>query len=456
MKISCNFRLFATKKFFSRLISLAIPISLYSMLLSSRNIIDVVMLSQIGSTEVASMGVALRGIMIGNLFLFSICSCGAIFTAQYSGASNKSGVRQATALTAIFCLPLSFIVALNYYFFSKEIMGFASSNHEVIKIGSDYLKITCISMLAISISGIFSAGLRSIGQASIATGFNALGIILNIILNYILIFGNLGFPALGVEGAAWGTVLSAIIECISVIIFIYGRGHILSFNIRDILEAKKEKIKTFYKICIPLSINSLMWPSSLFIYHSIIGNISTDALAAMAMITPVETYSMAIMMGVATAASIMQGNILGKKKFQQAYYQAWIFVIINILLAIVVSLILFFIKPWILSISPNLNEEMLSYLDDFYNILLIGILIKSAGIAMVIGVLRASGDTKFCMNQDIICQWIFGIPLTIIAAYWLEWSAVYIYACMLLEEVAKLLFSIKRLRSKSWLKSIIN
>ena len=335
-------------------------------------------------------------------------------------------------------------------------MGVTTDSQEVIGLGTEYIVITAFSMFAVACVSSMAVGLRAMHRPGLSTFFSGIGILSNIFLNWVLIFGNLGMPAMGIKGAAIATVLSGAIEVVTLYGYLYWKKHLLAFKSADVMAAATvQKVVRFLKLSLPTTFNFLAWAGGLFAYHAIMGQSGVQGLAALSVMTPVESISLALLIGMSTAAAVLVGNQLGAKNNEAVYYQALGISIIAFFTSIVVALVLYFVQAPILDSFSALTPETRELSEKFILILSLGIVVRSIPMTVIVGVLRAGGDVKFCLYQDLIAQWLISIPLAAIAAIYFGVEPEWIYLMFLTEEVIKWGGSLYRMKSKKWIKNLI-
>lgn len=442
--------------FFRRLIAIALPISLQSIMFSSRGLVDVLMLGQLGEAEIAAVGVAARATFVTTIMLVGVTTGGALLTAQYWGAGNQRGVRESTALTWLVSMFFAFLTVALFLIFPSHIMALTTESQRVNELGTQYLVITSLSMLAVACVSSMAVGLRAMHKPGISTFFSGIGIVSNVFLNWVLIFGHLGFPALGIQGAAIATVISGAIEVGCLFGYLYSRQHLLAFHLGDIRAVLVwHTIVRFLKLSLPTTVNFLGWAGGLFVYHAIMGQTGVQGLAALSVMTPVESISLSLLIGMSNAAAVLVGNQLGAKQFDAVYYQAIGIAVINFAAAVGVSILLYLVQIPILNSFSALTDQTRDLAEKFIMILSLGIVLRSIPMMLIVGVLRAGGDVKFCLAQDMIAQWLIGIPLAAFAAIYLQVAPEWIYLLFLTEEVVKWFGSIWRTKSKRWMRNLI-
>ncbi|WP_045388449.1 MATE family efflux transporter [Vibrio rotiferianus] len=446
----------ADKAFLRRLVAIALPITLQSIMFSSRGLVDVLMLGQLGEAEIAAVGVAARATFVTTIMLVGVTTGGALLTAQYWGAGNKEGVRQSTSLTWLISMVFAAFTVLLFVFFPEAIMGLTTDSREVISLGAEYLVITSVSMFAVACVASMAVGLRAMHQPGTSTFFSGIGIASNIFLNWVFIFGHLGMPALGIKGAAIATVISGAIEVAFLFGYLWRKKHTIAFGLSDLAAILVvDKIIRFLKLSLPTTFNFLAWAGGLFAYHAIMGQAGVQGLAALSVMTPVESIALAMMIGMSNAAAVLVGNQLGAKNFEPVYYQAWATIALNLLIAIVVAITLLITNNLILDAFSALTIETRKLAEQFMLILAFGVILRSIPMMAIVGVLRAGGDVKFCLYQDLVAQWLISIPLAAFAAIKLGLEPQWVYLFFLTEEVVKWVGSLMRMASKKWMKNLI-
>jgi len=442
--------------FVRRLFAIALPITLQSILFSSRGLVDVLMLGQLGEADIAAVGVASRAMFVTTIMIVGVTTGGALLTAQFWGANNREGVRESTALTWVVSMLVAAATVIMFWLFPSQIMGLTTDSAEINQLGSDYIVITAVGMFNVACVASMLVGLRAMHQPGLSTFFSGVGIALNVFLNWLLIFGHFGFPAMGIKGAAIATVVSGVIEVTCLFGYLHVKRHLLAFTWRDIVSScHLHKVVRFLKLSLPTTFNFLAWAGGLFAFHAVMGQTGTQGLAALAVMTPVESISLAFLIGVSNAAAVLVGNQLGAKEYQTIYYRAVGLVAINLTVGVVVALVLYFSQFYVLNAFTALTDETRALADKFIVILCLGVVIRSLPMTLVVGVLRAGGDVNFCLYQDLIAQWLIGIPVAAICAIYLGFKPEFVYLLFLLEEVVKWFGSIYRMKSKKWIRNLI-
>lgn len=447
----------ANKDFFKRVFSITIPVTMQNLLGSSRNLVDTIMIGTLGVAQVAAVGAAGKPFFVLLILLFGLTNGSGILVSQYWGRRDSEGVAKNVLLTMILTLSISTIIVILVNVFSKQIIGFTSTDVEVILYGSEYLKIISYNLIFQSIILSLNVGLRSTNQAKKCTLVSLIGVTTNIFLNYIFIFGKLGFPELGLKGAAYGTFISCFLEAIIIIVItvFFNKTYTLSL-LKFKSQVKRIDIKRLLKISIPLAINSFAWAAGTYIYFIIYGRMGSNELAIMTMLEPLQSLMISFFTGLATGSGILLGHSLGKNDFKKAWNEATVVVLMGLIMGILIFTFMFFFRDLYLGFFSSLPIATILMAKDVYLFLLIRILFLSINIVVIVGILRSGGDTKFVLFTDMFCQWFVGIPLGFLAAFVWKLPLVWVVMFIISEEFVKVFLSTGRMRGKKWMRNLIS
>ncbi len=443
------------KKFYKTLITLCIPIIIQNLLSNLINMIDTVMVGGLGEVSVASIGIANQYFFLYNMALSGIIGGAALFIAQFYGKSDKDNIRKITALSVISSLVLGIIFMLVAIFSPKFIINFFSQDEQVIKVAVNYFLIIGFCYPIIAINNVFSMGSRSIRNPKLGMICSTISLSINIILNYIFIFGKLGMPALGASGAALATVIARIIELILLITYIYfiKNDYELRFTFKDIKVINKDLVKAYVSKTIPTFLNDTLWAFGTVLYAVAYSRAGTSAIAASQIASSTGNFFIITAVCVAIGSSIMIGNELGADNIEKAIDYSKKFSKLVTIVGLIFGGLLILSIPILLkifSVSSSLAPDIINIF------IIMGILmaLKTFNTFIIIGVLRSGGDTKYALFLEMGCMWFVSLPLTFFAAY--KGLPIYILVALTYtEEVAKFIFGVPRVLSKKWAKNIV-
>ncbi len=443
------------KRFYKLLISLCIPIIIQNLISTSVNVIDTVMISSLGETSVASIGVANQFFFLFNMTLSGLTGGAGLFISQFYGKNDINNIKKVTGLNVLLGIILGLIFLIPALFFPKLIIHFFSYDPNVIKLCIDYFSIIAFCYPLIAVSTVFSMGSRSVRNPKLGMICSAVALISNIILNYGLIFGNLGLPALGVKGAALATVIARLIEFSLLIAYVYvvKKNYVLRFNLSNLKSIDKSFINAFFAKSTPILLNDSGWAIGTVLYSVAYSKAGTSAIAASQIATSTGNFFIITAVCVAIGASIMLGNELGADNKEVAIDYAKKFSKIVFVVGTLFGILLIFNIPMLLkmfSVSDSLAPDIIKIF------VIMGLLmgLKSFNTLLVIGILRSGGDTKYSLFLELGCMWLVSLPLTFIFA--IKGAPIYVLVLITYsEEIVKFIFGVPRALSKKWVANIV-
>ena len=443
------------KIFYKTLLTLCIPIIIQNLLSTLINMVDTIMVGGLGEISVASIGIANQYFFLYNMGLSGIVGGASLFIAQFFGKNDKGNIRKITALSVISALILGIIFSLIAILSPKFIINFFSHDENVIKIAADYFVIIGFCYPIIAISTVFSMGSRSIRNPKLGMICSFISLSINIILNYILIFGKFGMPALGVSGSAIATVIARIIELLLLISYIYfiKNDYELRFTFKDIKLIDKTLVKLYVSKSLPTFLNDSLWAFGTVLYAVAYSTAGTSAIAASQIASSTGNFFIITSVCIAIGSSIMIGNELGADNIKGAINYCKKFSILVTIVGAIFGILLIASIPLLIKIF-SVSESLSPDIEKIFWVMGILMALKTFNTFIIIGVLRSGGDTKYALLLEMGCMWFVSLPLTFIAAY----KGVPIYILVALtytEEVAKFIFGVPRALSKKWANNIV-
>lgn len=443
------------KSFLKMLMALAIPIILQSLINSSLNLLDNIMVGKLGEAEISSVGLANQYYMI---FLYSVTGIGmgaSILMSQLWGKRDVKRIHEFLELSLVLSIIVSIFFALGAFFFPEKIIHIFLKDPIVTKLGVGYLKIVSISYVLSSITLSYSMALRSTGQTKLPMYGSIIGICFNAILNYLFIFGKFGFPKLGVSGAAIGTTVSRTFELGFLLVMIYGLNNVIATKFHGLKNLTKEKISKFFKIASPVIFNDVMWISGISTYTVAYAKLGTNATATMQIAITINNMFNIFGIGIAAASAIIIGNKIGEQKSDEAYHLSLKISRFGVVLGMIIGLIFFIITPLIVSVfkvSPETHRNVITVL----RIMAFFIPIRFYAIIQVIGTLRGGGDILYAITTELIGIWCIGIPLAFLSIHFIpNLSITTLYFIVCLEEIVKCFITFPRVITHKWIKNLV-
>ena len=443
------------KKFYKTLITLCIPIIIQNLLSNLINMVDTIMVGGLGEISVASIGIANQYFFLYNMALSGIIGGASLFIAQFYGKNDKLNIRKITGLSVISALMIGITFMIVALFSPKFIIYFFSKDLDVIKVATNYFSIIGFCYPIIATSNVFSMGSRSIRNPKLGMICSTISLFINIILNYVFIFGKLGMPALGASGAAIATVIARIIELILLVSYIYfiKDDYELRFTFKDIKLINKNLLKAYISKTTPTFLNDTLWAFGTVLYAVAYSKAGTSAIAASQIASSTGNFFIVTAVCVAIGSSIMIGNELGADNIKKAIHYSKKFAILVTLVGAIFGLLLIISIPGLIKLF-SVSDQLMPDIKKIFVIMGILMALKTFNTFIIIGVLRSGGDTKYALFLEMGCMWIVSLPLTFFAAY--KGLPIYILVGLTYtEEVVKFIFGVPRAISKKWAQNLV-
>lgn len=443
------------KVFFRAMLALSLPVAFQQLISAALNMIDVWMVGQLGETSVAAVGLANQIFFLLILFLFGTTSGMAIFTAQYWGKGDEASIHKVLGICLTLAISVAVLFSLAALLIPERLMRFYTNDIEVIKLGSEYLRIVAFSYVFMAISVSYISVLRSITRVTMATIVAVAALIIKTSIGYTLIFGHFGFPALGVRGAAIGTAIGWAFECVLLLILVYALKTPLAASPLTFFHFDRAFLFNVLKTSMPAAANEVLWSFGITTYNSVYAHIGTNAIAAININATIEELVFVLFIGLGNACSVMVGNKIGEKDKDTAFEYSRRFTILAVTMSIIGGVIVIFLRDVVVGmyeLSPaaafNLRNIMLVYA--------VSVWLRVLNFMLFIGALRAGGDTRYAMLTELFSIWCIGVPSALIGGYVLHLPVYYVYAMVLLEEAAKLVIIFRRYISRKWINDLVN
>lgn len=440
------------KEFYITAISIALPIMLQQFVTSFVNLIDNIMIGSVGSIALTSVTVSNRIYLIFNSTLFGLTGAAGIFIAQHYGANNHKNTQKILNINLVASMLVSLIFIAALIFIPEQLLNIFSDNPVVIKEGLSYLKYALYAYLPYSISMSIMMALRAIGINKIQLGVGIISVITNTTLNYLLIFGHFGFPALGIAGAAIATSIARTIEAIIYIIILMKHKHYFRLDLDGMLHLDRRMISSMIRKAIPLSMNEILFSTAMSIIFIAYSKCDESLIPAISVVDTVMQIAFIIFSGLSSAVSIMIGNKLGANRIEEAKDNSLKLIAFGILVGICISGIVFMVAPFV---AKYYNVE--SFVKEAIVILLrIKACLLPAYVynVCVFFVLRAGGEAFSTLILDSGFLWLANVLIAVLLSSYFEISLILLYGIVECLDVFKLILASYFYKKGKWLKNI--
>ena len=438
--------------FYRQMFKLAIPIIIQNLLSAAVNSSDVIMLNYVGQSAISAVSLAANYSNILFMVYYGLGTGASLLCAQYFGKKNMQAIHAVEGIALRFSLAISVLVALAAFTMPQRMLLLFTSDQELIAIGSSYIRIMGITYLCWGVTEIYLAILRSIGRVTISMTLNMLAFGLNILLNAVFIFGLFGAPKLGVTGVAIATASSRLIQLVAcVIVSLLSKD--VKLNPAYMFIRSKTLLNDFIHLSLPALGNDLSWSVAFSMYSVILGHLGTEAVAANSLVTVVRNVGSAFCFAIASAGTILLGRVMGQEELEKSKSYASRMLKMTVVAGAVGGVIVLAVTPFVLRFA-FLNDTAMHYLKYMLLINSYYIMGSAVNTALIAGVFRAGGDTKFGLICDTIDMWVYAVPLGFFAAFVLKLPVLWVYFLLCTDEFVKWPWVIRHYRKGEWAKNI--
>lgn len=441
--------------FLKKVLTIALPVAMQGMLNTVVNLVDNLMIGSLGSTAIASVGLANKVFFVFTLLVFGVASGSGVLAAQYWGNQDVKNIRKVLGIGLIISLTGAILFLTPARLKPELMMRIFTTSQASIQMGAAYLAVVAFSYPCTAISNTYVAMLRAVNHVKAPVVISCVAIMVNIVFNYILIYGKFGAPALGVAGAAIATLIARVVEMTLIIVVVYVGKTPLACRLRELFGYTREFLRQFFRTAIPVICNEFVWGLGITIYSMAYGRMGDDAVAAITIATTIQDIVVVLFQGLSAATAVILGNEMGAGKLKQAELYAKYIFILQFMLTIFAALVIVTLRwPFISLYQPGISDEVAMSVSRCLLMFALFTPAKMFNFVNIVGVLRSGGDTMMCLFIDTSGVWFIGIPLAFIGGLVLKQPIHIVYGMVMLEEVYKAAIGFWRYRQKKWLRNL--
>ena len=440
------------KFFYAQLLSITIPVMLQQLVAVGLNLVDTIMVGKLSENALAAVGAANQIYFIYSVAIFGVFSGAAVYAVQYWGIKDVVNFRKVMGIDYIMCFALTVPAIAAARLFGSQLVSLFTDDAEVIDLAVQYLDIACISYIFSGLSFVITYNSRSVAILKVPTAISMSAVLMNVFLNFCLIYGKLGFPELGVRGAAIATLTARICECAAMMsyIYIFSKEHPLKAKISEMIHIEKAMFVKVMKTASPVIANEGLWAISTAIVFAIYGQISAAALAIVQIANTVTEVFQTLYAGMRNASSVIIGRTLGRGDKDMAYKYAMkmmkLIVIFNIF-----TMLLLIAAIWPIAGIYGFGPETTDMLIKSLLVFAAAQLPKMLVYVLICGIIRAGGDTVWCLIVEFIFNFCAQVSLAFLAVNILGLPLYLAIAVVMTSEIVKSVVCIRRVLSKKWM-----
>ena len=442
------------KNFYKVLFSITLPIAAQNFITFTVSLADSLMLGKVGEIALSGANLANQLFFILMIITFGVTSAAMVFASQYWGKNDVYSMKRVITIMLRLAAVISVAASALAICIPETVMSWYSDDAAVIEAGASYLRIIGWAYPFYSITNAMASVLRSAHIVKISIVIYLSSLIVNVSLNWVLIFGHLGAPAMGVEGAAIATSVARLVEFIILIIYLAFFEKKIHYTIKDFFVPVKDYLGAFFKTGAPVVLNEAIWSIGTSVLSMIIGHISTEFVSANSIANIIWQCVWVVVSGMGNATSVVIGNAIGRgEKKETVLNKAKTIVLLAAIMGILSAITLLIIRgPVINFYEVSAETKALAY--DLIVSYAIIIVFQAMSVQYIVGIFRGGGDTKTAMIVDVLFLWITAIPLGAITGLVLGWAPPFVYLMLRSDELLKNIIGFLRLRSGKWIRDI--
>lgn len=439
------------KTFYRKMILIGLPIVFQNLISIGLNLIDSLMIGRLGEAEVAAVGAANQVYFVFVISLFGFYAGAAVHTAQYWGARDIPNVRKMLGINYIVGILFSAAVTAFAFAFAPQLLGLFSEDPEVVSLGVGYIRIACFSYFFAGLSMAISYNSRAIQNLKLPTIVNAVALCVNAVLNYLLIFGIAGCPKLGVRGAAVATLIARIFEFIVLFTVIYlQKEHPFKAGPKELFSFDWHYFMKAARTAVPVVMSEFSWAACVALIFMAYGKIGTEALAVAQVANTISDMLQSVFFGVGNATMMLIGETLGQRNKEEAYLNGKRSIRATLILIFVTTIMMLAVNRTVTGFF-NFDPATLELMYETLVVMALLIGPKMLAYIYICGILRAGGDTVFCMYLELICNVLVQVPMAYFAVLVLHASLPVAMIMVAAGELVRIIACEPRFRSKKWI-----
>ncbi len=442
------------KSFYKSLIALAVPAALQNLITFAVGFADNLMVGALG--DVAVSGVYMGGQIQTFLQIFSAGIEGTvlILSAQYWGKGDRGSIKKIVSVGLRFSLIFGAVITVLCFVFPKFIISLFAKETAVIEAGADYLKIVCLSYIFFCITQTLIAAMRSVEVVKIGTVVSFMSLVINVVLNYILIFGINGVVSpLGVKGAAIATLVSRIAETAVTTVYVFVSDKRLELKPFELLTCDRAFLKDFVKYGAPTIAGQLVWSVNMMANSAILGRFSSGVITAASVANTMHSLAYVGMNGMSAAVGIITGKTVGAGETEKMKEYAKTVQVLFFSLGLIMCGVITLLKTPFIGLYTGITPEAAEYSRQFITVLsvtMIGTCYQAAGL---FGLVKSGGDVGFVFKNDTIFVFLVVLPSAIIASH-LGAPAWVVFACLKCDQILKCFVAAVKINKFNWMKNL--
>ena len=441
------------RSFYRTLIRISLPMMLQNLVSASLTLLDNLMVSSLSEAALSAVGLAIQLFAVQWMMVFGFCTGCSTFFTQFWGLRDVTNIKKVIGIALSTCMALSTVYFIAAFCLPNQVIHLFTKDAEVAAFGAQYLRYAAVNFLLLAVSQPFAVALRATQQTRLPMYASVTSFVSDVLFNYMLIFGHAGFPRLEVKGAAIATVIARCIELSLLMFFVFGRKNLLSGKLKDYFSFDRTLLKRVYTNAAATTANETLWGGSVAIYNAAFGHMGVTAYAAYAAAVNVMDLFQNMAFSLGDTTLILVGERLGRSEEDAAKEISRKMLKTSFVFSCVLAGLIILSSRPILSLF-SLSAEGLALAIKITLVRSLFLPLDILNGNLIVGVLRAGGDTRFAAISEILIMYLMAVPLAFISL----WLQLPIYIAVLLvrsESIVKVIILLRRYISGKWINNVV-
>lgn len=441
------------KGFYTTLFRMMLVLALQNLVAYSINMADNVMLGNYDQNALSGAATVNQVFFMVQQFALSIGNALVVLASQYWGEKRTEPMRRLTGIALWSGLLCGLVILIICVMMPEQLLRLFTDTPEILNEGMRYLKLLKWTFVFYIITNVLMAALRSAETVNISFYISLVSLVVNVVINYTLIYGRFGFPEMGVVGAAIGTFIARILELGIVVIYIAFFDKKLHLFSTEILSIDWKLGKDYMKVAMPIVLSQVLWGISVPMQTAILGHLSGNAIAANSVATTFYQYLKVIVIAMSSTSAVMIGNAIGRGDMRRIRSDARTLAVIDVVIGVILGAALFVLRTPLLSMY-QLTPDARILADHLIIVMSFVMVGMSYQMPVSFGIIQGAGDTKFTMTMNMVSTWAIAMPLSFAAAFWWKWPVEAVVIAIQSDQIFKGLPTFIRFRSYRWVRKL--
>ena len=438
------------KYFYKTFFSMTFVMALQNLITFAVNLADNVMIGGYSQTALSGVAMVNQIQFLLQMLMLGTGSAISVLGAQYWGKKELQPIRKVTSIGTLLGIGLSIVMMVLVYFFPTQTLSLLTNEEAVIAEGSKYLVIICFSYVLFAVSNNLLSALRSVETVNIGFVVNLIALVVNIVLNYGLIYGRLGMPELGVEGAAIATLTARVVEFIVVVVYVLFMDKKIRWRPRDLLQLDKTMFRDLLRVGMPLILANGIWGVAMSVQTAILGRMGEDTIAANSIATTIFQVVSVVVYAGSNASGVLIGKTVGEGDIPRVKQYTKTLQILFLGIGIVTGLVLYSCTDFIIGLY-DVTAAAAELARQFILVLSITVVGTAYQCSCLTGIVTGGGDTKFVLINDLIHQWLIVIPSAFLSAFVFHGPLWLTFLCLKSDQILKCFVAIFKVNRYRWI-----